>query len=313
MENPAERKIHGFWPPLLLETRPDGRIDLDAIAAGTRHFAAAGVHGVYTADTASEFYALEYEEWNELATHFRGVARAGNLPAGVGCTWTNQAGVLRRIARARELAYDNIHLSQPYWIRLNDAAQQAYWRAVGEVAGAMPIIVYAGSQGQFPLDGALLRRLRDWCPAIAGTKSAGFDSVATNSLLLQCPDLSHFVHETVLCSWVALGAAGCFSSLVALCPPLALAWFKLMTAGQWSAAFEIQLRVNRFYEDGVIPIRRAGYVADKAVFELGRVPGATRSQRPPYQPVPDSLFRGLEAAAHRHLPEFTAVLKARGA
>jgi hypothetical protein len=70
--------------------------------------------------------------------------------------------------------------------------------------------------------------------------------------------------------------------------------------------------VNLFFEDGVIPIRHAGYVVDKAMFTLGRVPGATRTMRPPYQAVPDDLYRGLEAAAHRHLPEFAAELKARG-
>jgi dihydrodipicolinate synthase/N-acetylneuraminate lyase len=306
MSDPRSKKIHGLWPPLLLECDAAGRIDLAAIEAGTRHFAAAGVHGVYTADTASEFYTLEFEEWNELATHFRAVAHACKLPAGIGCTWTNQAGALRRIARARELGYDHIHLSQPYWFKLNDAAQRTFWRAVAEVAGDLPIVVYTGSQGQLPLDGALLRHLRDHCPAIAGTKSAGFDSVATVSLLLACPDLSHLVHETVLCAWVAQGAAGSFSNLVALCPALALRWFGLMAAGQWAEAFAIQVRVNCFYEEGLLPIRRAGYVADKAMFALGRVPGATRTLRPPYPAVPDDLFRGLEAAARRHLPEFAA-------
>lgn len=304
--------LHGLWPPLLLENDARGRVDLDAITAGTRHFAAAGVHGVYTADTASEFYTLEYEEWDDLATHFRAISRELRLPAGVGCTWTNQAGILRRIARARELGYENIHLSQPYWIRLNDPAQREYWRAVAEVAGELPVIVYAGSQGQFPLDGTMLCRLREVCPAIAGTKSAGFDSVATNSLLLQCPDLAHFVHETVLCAWVAQGAAGAFSSLVALCPALALRWYDLMRAGEWTAAFAIQARVNRFYEEGLIPIRRAGYIADKAMFALGRVPGATRAPRPPYTAVTDDLARGLERAASLHLPEFGATLRERG-
>jgi hypothetical protein len=55
MSVPSTKRLHGIWPPLLLETRPDGRIDLDAITEGTRYFASAGVHGVYTADTASEF------------------------------------------------------------------------------------------------------------------------------------------------------------------------------------------------------------------------------------------------------------------
>ncbi|MBL9215312.1 MAG: dihydrodipicolinate synthase family protein [Opitutaceae bacterium] len=312
MSRPTARKIHGFWPPLLLETQADGRLDLEAVTAGVRYLAAAGVPGLYTADTASEFYTLEFEEWNDLVTHFRAVVRATGLPAGAGCTWTNQAGALRRIARARELGFDNIHLSQPYWVRLNEPAQRTFWRAVAEVAGDLPIIVYSGSQGQLPLDGPLLRRLREYCPAIAGTKSPGFDSVATNSMLHHCPDLCHMVHETVLASWVALGATGCFSNLVGLCPPLAARWFGLMDRGEWGEAFAIQRRVNSFYEEGLIPIRRAGFVADKAMLELGRVPGTSRRLRPPYTPVPDDLYRGLEAAAHRHLPEFTAMLAARG-
>jgi len=310
--NIPKNKLHGIWPPLLLETRADGRIDLDAITAGARHFAAAGVHGLYTADTATEFYTMEFEEWDELVTHFRAVARDLGVTAGVGCTWTNQAGVLRRVVRARELGFANIHLSQPYWIKLNEPAQRTYWHAVGEVAGGLDVIVYTGSQGQFPLDGPLLRRLHELCPAIAGTKSSGFDSVTTNSLFIQCPEMAHFVHETVLAPWLAQGAAGSFSSLVALCPVLALQWYGLMMREEWAPAFEIQRRVNRFYEDGLIPIRRAGYIADKAVFELGGVPGATRRQRAPTAPIPEELYRGLEAAAHRHLPEFTAAAKARG-
>jgi dihydrodipicolinate synthase/N-acetylneuraminate lyase len=309
----AVPSLKGFWPPLLLEERADGRLDLDGIAAATRFLAAAGVPGVYTADTASEFYTLEFEEWDELATHFRAVTRDCRLPAGIGCTWTNQAGALRRIARARELGYDHLHLSQPYWIALNEPAQRAYWRAVADVAGSLPIIVYAGSRGQFPLDGAVVRRLREQCPAIAGTKAAGFDAVATNSLVLAHPDLAHFVHETMLCPWMALGAAGSFSNLVTLCPPLALRWFGLIERGEWAAAFAIQARVNRFYEDGVIPIRRAGFVVDKAMAQLGGVPGATRRQRAPYVAVPDELCRGLEAAALRHLPEFADWRRTRGA
>jgi dihydrodipicolinate synthase/N-acetylneuraminate lyase len=312
MNKTPPKKFHGIWPPVLLETDNADRLDLGVIAKATRYYAAVGVHGVYTADTASEFYTMEFEEWNELATHFRAVARDCRLPAGIGCTWTNQAGILRRVARARELGYDNIHLSQPYWIKLNTAAQETYWSAVNEVAGDLPVIVYAGSQGQFPLDGPLLRRLREHCPAIIGTKSVGFDAMATNSLLVHCPELSHFVHEQVLCFWMAMGASGAFSNLVCLCPPLALQWFDLIVKGEWIRALEIQRRVNRFYEEGAVPLRRAGYVIDKAMAQLGRVPGATGALRLPYMPVPDELYRGLEAAARKHLPEFMAALQARG-
>lgn len=303
MTTPAPKSLRGVWPPLLLAFRGDGRIDLDVITAGTRHFARLGVHGVYTADTASEFYTLEFEEWNELATHFAAVAREHRLPMGVGCTWTNQAGILRRIARARELGYDNIHLSPPYWLPLNAAAERIFWRAVGEAAGDLAIVVYTGSKGQFPLDGPLLRRLREHCPAIAGTKSSGYDVVATNSLLVHCPDVSHFVGEQSLAFWMAMGAAGCFSNLIAFRPALMLRWFAAMEQGDWAEAFTIQRRVGRFYEEGVVPIRRSGYVIDKTLYVLGDVPGATTELRAPYASVPEDLLAGLRAAAQRHLTE----------
>ncbi len=296
--------LRGIWPPVLIESGDGGRVDLGAVSLSVRHFAAAGVHGTYTADTASEFYAMEFDEWEDLAIFFRASARDACLPAGIGCTWTNHTGSLRRIECARELGYDNIHLSQPYWVRLNPAAQETFWRAVGEAAGdTLKVIVYAGSQGQFPLDGESLLRLREYCPAIAGTKTLGFDAVATNSLLARCPDLAHFVHEQVLCGWSGLGAAGCFSNLAGLAPAFAVKWFGHIERGDWPAAFDIQRRVNRFYEEGAVPVRRAGYFLDKAMAVVGGVPGITTRQRPPHAAVPPELLRGLQSAARRHLPE----------
>jgi len=297
--------LKGIWPAILIQNRQDHRIDFEAVRAATRHYAEAGVHGVYTADTASEFYTLEYEEWNELATDFRATTRELNIPAGIGCTWTNQAGVLRRIDRAVELGYHNIHLSQPYWIKLNEPAQRAFWQAVSDhVGNSLGIVIYAGSEGQFAIDGDTVRRLREICPAIAGTKTTGFAALSLNSLLALCPDLSHFVHEQVLVSSVALGAAGNFSSLAGLSASFMVRWFSLLEEKNWERAFEIQRRVNRFYEEAVTPARRQGYLVDKALAELGRCPGVTsRAPRPPYQALPDDLAALLQRTARACLPE----------
>lgn len=296
--------LRGVWPAVLLETTQGDRADLHAIARAVRHYAQARVQGVYTGDTASEFYSLEYDQWDELAGFFRNVTREEQLPAGIGCTWTNQNGALRRVARARELGYDNIHLSVPYWLRLNDAAMRTFWTAVAEAAQDLPIVVYAGSQGQFPLDGTTLLRLREYCPSIVGTKSTGFDAVAMNSLLSICPDLVHFVHEQVLCAWTPLGARGCFSNLAGLGASRMVEWFRLIESGNWAEAFAIQRRVNGFYEEGAVPLRKAGYMVDKPLAAAGGVPGATLDIRPPYPVVPDHLFEGLVRAAHKHLPDF---------
>jgi dihydrodipicolinate synthase/N-acetylneuraminate lyase len=302
-QKPPSAVLRGIWPPVLLETGKDGRINVGLVEAVTQHFANANVQGVYTGDTASEFYALEFEEWNDLATSFRAVTDRLDIPSGIGCTWTNQAGALRRVKRARELGFHNIHLSQPYWVRLNPPAQRAFWEAVSAVAGQMAVIVYSGGQGQMFLDGDIVTQLREWCPAIAGTKTTGFDAVATNSLLAHTPDLAHFVGEQVLAPWVALGAAGCFSNLAELSPTFAVDWFGLMKNRQWTEAFATQKAVGKFYEAGVVPIRRAGFAVDKALAELGGCPGITRALRPPYQPVPDDLFHRLGEACRLYLPD----------
>lgn len=124
-----------------------------------------------------------------------------------------------------------------------------------------------------------------------------------NSLLARCPDLAHMTGESVLAGWVALGASGCPSSLAGLSPGFMVRWFNRMERGEWAEAFAIQRRVIRFYEEGVVPARTQGYVVDKALAQIGGLPGITRAVRAPYTPLPDELTAGLEAAARRHLPE----------
>jgi len=302
--SPRHSILRGIWPAVLIETGANGRIDLACLERATAFYAQAAVHGVYTADTASEFYCLEFDEWNDLATEFRRVTQAFQIPAGIGCTWTNQAGVLRRLARARELKFNCVHLSQPYWLLLNDEAQQVFWSAVGNEGGPqLPIIVYSGGQAQFPIDGPAIQRLRQYCPTIAGTKTPGFDAVATNSLLCACDDLVHLVHETVLAPSVALGAAGCPSALASISPAFMVRWFALLDSGNWAEAFEIQRRVNRFYDEAIVPLRARGYIVDKALAQLGGYPAMSRHPRPPYAAVPEESFRLLRAKAQLYLPD----------
>lgn len=299
-------QLHGIWPAVLLPIDDDGRLRLDRIELALDEFQAGGVTGVYSGDTASEFYALEYDEWDRLATELRARAHDRGMPVGIGCTWTNQQGAVRRVRRARELQFDNVHLSQPYWLALNESARREFWTAVEAEARGMPVIVYAGSQGQFSLNASVMRQLTAWCPSIAGTKQTGFDVPATQSLVLGLPQLAHFVHEQVLVMWLALGAAGCMSNLAGLSSAKTVAWYGDIRAGRWQEALETQARVSRFYEEGAVPIRAGGYMVDKALAELGGRSGITRRMLPPYQAVPDDLFDGLRRAAQQHLPDWLA-------
>jgi dihydrodipicolinate synthase/N-acetylneuraminate lyase len=136
-----------------------------------------------------------------------------------------------------------------------------------------------------------------------GTKTTGFDAVATTSLQVRHPDLAHFVHEQVLVGWVGVGAAGAFSNLALLDAAFAVGWYRLMAEGRWADAFAVQRSVLSFYERGVVPVRQAGFSVDKALAELGGHPGLTRSLRAPYGAVPDALMAGLHRAAETLLAD----------
>ena len=161
------------------------------------------------------------------------------------------------------------------------------------------------------------RNSADARSGVAGLMPRTQASVAVNAdgaawvLLNAAPDLRQQINDTAQLHPAPDGpprnspisARGAFSNLVCMAPKLSLCWFAMMERGEWGPALEIQARISRFYEEGAVPLRKAGYVIDKSMAVLGGVPGATRSLRPPYVAPPDELYRVLEAAARRHVPE----------
>jgi len=95
----------GIWPPLLMNWDERWNLDLHAFDANLARLVESGPHGLYTLDTASEFHTMEFDEWDFVARRFVAACRRlqPRLPIGLGCTWTHQAGALRRVAVARDL------------------------------------------------------------------------------------------------------------------------------------------------------------------------------------------------------------------
>ncbi len=302
----APAEVHGIWSVLLLYWHEDGSLDERAVEANLERTVAARPHGYYSLDTASEFYALEFERYRPLAERFVQRCRAldPKLPLGLGCTWTNQAGALQRIALARDLGVQTVHLSPPYWTPLNETGFLRFFAAVQEVAGDVGIVVYAPPWGRIDLTAELYRKLCAVAPCVIGTKAS-----------MEHPDLldvpsptarhSHFIGEPNLFEGMKRGASGAYSALSGLSLKFTKHWWQLMRDGKWTEAEAINQRVQRFYQEGVVPIRQRGILAgaiDKTMAELGGARGARRLL-PPYESCPDDLRDGMRRAAQNHLPE----------
>lgn len=299
-------RLRGIWPAVLLPWDENWELDEKALLANLDRLLAGKPHGVYTLDTASEFYTLEFDQWRVVFDQVIGHCRRSSegVSVGVGCTWTNQQGALCRITYARDAGASAIHLSPPYWLPLDEDGVLRFMSAVQEAAGEMPVVLYAPPWGRIRLTAELYERICAVAPCVMGTKTPG-----DNPALLQIGERHcHYVHETNLLRCARVGVGGCCSALAGLSVAFMRAWWDQMESGRWDESSQTHDRVVRFYEAAVVPCRERGVLAgaiDKALAQLGGAIGS-REMRPPYPSVPDDLFQHMERAAHEHLPDAMA-------
>lgn len=301
--SPAQ--IRGIWLPLLLSWDSGWQLDERTCDANLDRLIASGADGLYTLDTSSEFYTLEFDDWRAIAHHFVKRCRAANVgfPIGLGCTWTNQEGALRRVREARELGVEVIHLSPPYWLPLPPEGLIRFYSAVQACAGHLGVIIYAPNWGKIGLTAEFYRTLVEAAPCIIGTKSDRGEGLL--DLRIAGRRHSHFVHEQRMCAAIPAGASGCYSALAGVSLRYMKDWMAMMEDGRRSEAGARDERVQRFYDEAVQPLRDRGIIAgaiDKAMAQVGGFAGS-RQLRPPYLSVPDDLYNRMVDAARRHLPE----------
>lgn len=293
--------VRGIWSVALLPWDDAWKLDERSFDANIERIVAAKPHGFYSLDTASEFYTLEFDEWLSVAKRFVSRSRAldSKLPLGLGCTWTNMAGAMRRVEAARDLGVQTIHLSAPYWSPLNEDALFLFFESIDKVAGHLGLVIYAPPWGKIDLTGSLFKRLQAAAPCIIGSKTPAKDPT-----LFEQPG-SHFCGEPTLLASAKRGALGTYSALAGLSLPFTKHWWSLMEAKRWDEAAAIDVRVQAFYRDGVQPIRDHGTLngaIDKTMAQVGGGKGSRRL-RPPYFQCPDHLLENLRKAAQTHLPE----------
>lgn len=285
------------------------RLDERSCDANLDALIASAPDGLYTLDTSSEFYTLEYDDWRSIAHRFVRRCRSANVrfPIGLGCTWTNQEAALRRVREARDLGVEVVHLSPPYWLPLPPEGMIRFYAAVNACAGHLGVIIYAPNWGKIGLTAGFYRALVEAAPCIIGTKSDRGEGLL--DLRITGRRHSHFVHEQRLHDAVPAGAAGCYSALAGVSVRYVKEWLAMMEGGRCTEATVRNEHVQRFYAEAVQPLRDRGIIAgaiDKAMAQVGGASGS-RQLRPPYLSVPDDLYAALELAARRHLPEAFAV------
>jgi dihydrodipicolinate synthase/N-acetylneuraminate lyase len=132
-----------------------------------------------------------------------------------------------------------------------------------------------------------------------GSKQGATDLVQLAEIIGESSQLAHFVVEYNLVPGFLLGARGVYSYWVNTLPTWERHWVNLCLAGEWEAAWQMQMKLLRWERTYVARIRKAGYhhgIIGKARAALSGFLEDSGQTRAPYYPVEQELQTWLKRA-----------------
>ncbi|HEY5315403.1 MAG TPA: dihydrodipicolinate synthase family protein, partial [Pirellulales bacterium] len=240
----ARATFVGPWAGLPVAWTEDDRFDEPVYRAAVSACCRAGVPGVYTAGTTGEFYAMELDEFQQIALATVEECRAAGVHAMIGVTSTYTLGAMRRAAYAARIGASAVQVALPFWMEVADGQIVPFVREVARAAEGLPLSIYETSRAKKRLTLDDHRRIKQAVPQYLMVKSTAGTLGATED---GCRQLSEWVNVFVgEHAWGRLGRAGAkggCSSAVYWNPPLILALWQQVADRRWQAVDAICQRL----------------------------------------------------------------------
>ncbi|MBK8985980.1 MAG: dihydrodipicolinate synthase family protein [Chloroflexi bacterium] len=241
------RLIHGVTPAMATPIGNDGYSVNTAVIPALVDFliergvgagVGVGVKGLFAGGSTGEGIALDLAERQKLHTAVID-AVDGRVPVlvHVGALRTDHAITLAR--HAEEIGADAIAAMTPYFYGMDDGSLALYFQQISAAAPNTPLILY--DIPQLAVNGispALLGKLADTLPNLAGMKSSRADAGQIRSLLDARPDVVVALagNETIALGLLALGMDGLLSGLSTAVPEPFVALTEAFAAGDLAEA-----------------------------------------------------------------------------
>jgi len=249
MTHLTRENFTGPWAGLPVAWTDDDQLDLDAYSTDVQNCCLAGVPGVYTGGTTGEFYAMEWDEFCQVARTTVDICRQHKVPAMIGCTSTYTAGAVRRAAYAAEIGADAVQIALPFWMEIAEDQIIPFFQAVGQAAGPLAVSVYETTRSKRTLT-------LDQHESIKAV-SANYLMLKANAGTLGysvegCQQLNQIVNVfTGESRWATLGphgVKGCCSSMVYWNPQVTLDFWAQVAASNWEAVERIDPQVQSLFQ-----------------------------------------------------------------
>src|SRR5262245_9186946 len=203
--------------------RDGGRaLDEGAVGPLVRFLADGGVDGAFVCGTTGEGVLLTVEERRRVAERFVR-ARADGFAIAVHAGAQSTDDTVALATHAKEIGADAVAVIAPPYFPLDDDAIFEHLRSAAEACGGLPFYVYEFAvRSGYPVPVAVVERLRDTAPNLAGMKVSDTPWSAIEPYRLEGLDL--FVgNEPLALEALEHGADGSVSGLATAFPEIVAA------------------------------------------------------------------------------------------
>lgn len=273
----------------------DGGLDVDGAVELARWLVAHGTDGLVLAGTTGEAPTLSDDEKVELWSAVRAAVDVPLL-AGTGTYDTRHTCELSE--RAAATGVDGLLVVTPYYNRPSQAGLEAHFRAVA-AATDLPMVIYdiPGRTGR-KVDTAVLVRLANEVPTVAGMKDAAGNPGETAKVIAAAPP-SFDVYsgdDPMTLPLLAVGAVGVIGTATHWCGEVMAELIASFEKGDHARARELNASLFESYAYESREIAQFALAVKVALRVLG-LPGGPC--RPPLGPEPEGLEGEARALLER--------------
>ena len=236
--------VRGVIPALVTPMTEDGTLDREGLTRLIDGTIQNGVHGVFTVGTAGEFWALSFEEKQQVY-EWTVEAAGGRVPTYVGTSAnaTHEAITLAKAGQA--VGADCLSILTPSFIT---PTQDELFAHYAEIASAVsvPILLYnlpARTGNALAVD--TVRRLAESHDNIVGIKDSSGDFSQALEYINGMPDGFRFVmgRDTLIAAGFEQGAAAAIAATANVAPDVGAAIFDAFEKGDVDGARHHQVRL----------------------------------------------------------------------
>ncbi|MBY5956501.1 dihydrodipicolinate synthase family protein [Membranicola marinus] len=310
MKHLSSNNLIGIWCSIQLPILADNSIDFNSLKEEMDMLTNTSIQGIYSNGTAAEFYNQTESEFDGINEMMADICHKKRFPFQIGASHMSPIISRERIRRTKALNPKAFQITLPEWLPLNSDEQLSFLAEVIEEADPIPVVLYSPGHSKTVLTPSDFKRISDRFPQLIGIKvgAGGLEWYA--EMRKMNGGLAVFVPGHRLATGIKEGVAkGSYSNVACINPNAAQKWFEIII-DNIDEGIRIENQILHFFEEGIVPLARAGYsdaALDKLLWALSGRSTTSPRLRWPYIGVRDHVVEDTRKIAQRILPDFFQV------